>query len=750
MERPGPGPTRTPDDRPAPTDGTPSWRAGLAATSRDVRDALIGLFLTAMALRLAGVLVADVRLPGYTPLVVAAIVAVGDAWLRPVLRVLAGRLGAVAALLLGVGAQLALVWLAIWLVPGAVVRSVYGVVWTLVLVALITSTARWLLGVNDSSYLVADLLRRAESRRRRRGTYAAAGPNAPPGVVVVQVDGLPAPLLEHGIVSGTLPTLARWVRSGSHDTATYWARVPSTTPASQAALLHGTNEGIPAFRWYEKDTGRLVVTNRPADAATVEARVSDGRGLLADGGVSISNMFSGDAATTLMVMSRSGARGGLGPGGDFVRFFASPFVFVRVLLLTAGEMVKELWQGRQQRIRGIEPRIRRRGSYVALRAMTNVMLRDLNVALVAEHMMRGAPVIFVDFVDYDEIAHHAGVARPEAFDALAGVDRVLSTIERVSRAATREYRFVVLSDHGQSQGPTFRQLAGHSLEDAVTRLVGADAADRLVSTRDAEQWGPVNTLLSEVLGSTARTARWADRRPGTPDGSIVLGPKDDVPGAGGGAAERPALVVVGSGNLGLVWFPRLPGRVGVETLRDAHPALVPGLLAEPGVGFVVVESARGPLAVGVHGVHVLADGTVEGEDPLVPFGPRAAPDLLRVATAPNCPDLYVHSTVSSRALEVHAFEELVGCHGGLGGWQNLACLVHPADWPLDDDLLDRSVPGEALLYGADAVHRQLVRWLERAGTRRLTEARPDEARPDEVRAAAAAAMHRDDAGAVGT
>ncbi|MFN0282835.1 MAG: alkaline phosphatase family protein [Kineosporiaceae bacterium] len=725
--RGGPGPTTPAGPAAATTDDTRSWRSGLAASSRDARDAAVGLLPTAFAVWVADQLLDDLTLRrAWTPLAVAALVAVGDGFLRPVLRGLAGRLGAVAALGLGVAAQLALVRLAFAVLPGVVVHTLGAAAWTLVVVALVGASTRWLLGVNDSSYLVADLLRRAESRRRRRGasTEHADGRADTPGLVVVQVDGMPAPLLEHGIVSGTLPTLARWVRSGSHDAVEYWARVPSTTPASQAALLHGSSDGIPAFRWYEKGSGRLVVTNRPADATLVEARLSDGRGLLAGGGVSISNMFTGDAATSLMVMSRAGARGGLGPGGDYVRFFASPFVFVRALLLTLGEMLKELYQGRQQRIRGIEPRIRRSGAYVALRGVTNAMLRDLNVALVAEHMMRGAPVIMVDFVDYDEIAHHAGVARPEALDALAGIDRVLSTLERVAGAARREYRFVVLSDHGQSQGPTFRQLAGHTLEDAVGGLVGAGAGDRVVSTTDAESWGPVNALLSEVLGSTAATSRWASRRPGTPDGSVVLGPKDHVPATAPDGDERPALVVVGSGNLGLVWFPRLPGRVGVETLQEQFPALVPGLLAEPGVGFLVVDSTRGPLAVGRDGVHVLADSTVEGTDPLLPFGPRAAPDLLRVATAPNCPDLYVHSTVSPRALEVHAFEELVGCHGGLGGWQNRACLVHPADWPLDDDLVDRSVPGEAMLYGADVVHRQLVRWLERAGTRRPVRDRP--------------------------
>jgi hypothetical protein len=31
--------------------------------------------------------------------------------------------------------------------------------------------------------------------------------------------------------------------------------------------------------------------------------------------------------------------------------------------------------------------------------------------------------------------------------------------------------------------------------------------------------------------------------------------------------------------------------------------------------------------------------------------------------------------------EVAAFEELIGSHGGLGGWQTQASLVYPATWP---------------------------------------------------------------------
>jgi uncharacterized membrane protein YvlD (DUF360 family) len=692
-------------------------RRGWGATGRDVRDGVLGLVPTAVALLLASALLDGFDVgPWWNAVLVALTIGVLDVLARPALRILAGRVGAVAALLLGIAAQIALIELALYIVPGVSMTSIGAVLLTLLVVAIVVSIARWLVGVNDSTYLVADLVRRGRARARRNGTSEA--PAGAPGVVLVQIDGLPFPLLHFGITSGGLPTLARWVRSGSHEATSWWARVPSTTPASQAALLHGTNDGIPAFRWYEKDAGRLVVANRPADAALIESRISDGRGLLAGGGVGISNMFSGDAADALMVMSRSGRRGGLGPGRDYLRFFASPFVFFRALVRTVGEMVKEVYQGRQQRLRGIEPRIRRHGSYIALRGLTNVLLRDLNVALVAEHMMRGAPVIFVDFVDYDEIAHHAGVTRHEALDALAGVDRVLSVLAAVADAAPRPYRFVVLSDHGQSQGTTFLQLTGRTLEEAVRRHAGTEGTTA-ADTGDVEAWGPLNAMIADVLGASGTTARWARRRSG--EAGMVVGPQHRLEDAPAGDLE---IVVVGSGNLGLVWFPQLPGRAALEDLAARFPRLVPGLLGEPGVGFLVVDSARGPIALGRDGVHVLGDGVVEGVDPIAPFGPRAAADLLRVATARNAPDVYVHSELDPRTGDVHAFEELVGCHGGLGGWQNQAVLVHPADWSTDDDLLDRSVPGEALLYGADAVHRQLVRWLERSGARDLDGAAP--------------------------
>jgi hypothetical protein len=461
---------------------------------------------------------------------------------------------------------------------------------------------------------------------------------------------------------------------------------------------------VPAFRWYEKESGRLTVTNHPKDAAYVEHGMSDGTGLLAGGGVSIGNIFSGDAVHSLLTMS---AGRGHGPTREFAASYLRPFGFMRSLLLTLAEMVKELYQGHRQQSRGITPRIDRRTSYVALRGVTNVLLRDLNVRLLAEQMLSGTPVMYCDFTDYDEVAHHAGPTRPESVASLIGVDRALAMLERIAVAAPRPYELVVLSDHGQSQGATFRQRYGEPLEDVVRRLMSeardvepAPTGGTVAATDQHEEaWGPVGTLLHEVgagRGATATVSRRVTRQHAAPD--------RDGTDADAAVAE---LVVTGSGNLAFVYFPRHPRRLCREEIDDLYPGLVAGLASHDGVGFVVVDTdGRGPVALGARGAHFLDLQRVEGEDPLAPFGPEAAREVRRHAHLRHVGDIVVNSRIDVGTGEVAAFEELVGCHGGLGGWQSDAVLIHPSGW----------APPPAL-HGADMVHEQLVRWLEDLGQR---------------------------------
>ena len=123
-----------------------------------------------------------------------------------------------------------------------------------------------------------------------------------------------------------------------------------------------------------------------------------------------------------------------------------------------------------------------------------------------------------------------------------------------------------------------------------------------------------------------------------------------------------------SGNLGLISFPREPGRVTLEQIEEHHPRLVPALRDHPGIGFVLVRSER-PRRAGASARRDASTSTtdrVEGEDPLAPFGPNAADHLRRTDGFPHCPDIMVNSTYWAELEEVAAFEELVGSHGGHG------------------------------------------------------------------------------------
>jgi hypothetical protein len=280
--------------------------------------------------------------------------------------------------------------------------------------------------------------------------------------------------------------------------------------------------------------------------------------------------------------------------------------------------------------------------------------------------------------------------------SLKGIDRVLGTLEEFAANAPRPYQFVILSDHGQSQGATFKQRYGIGLEDLVRQLT-SDQTPVATSGED-EQSGRVKTFLAE-LGSEKGLIGRLSRR-------VLHGPAPQGPAPEQPRVTRPSLVVVASGNLGMVYFADLPGRQTVDEIEARHPHVLNGLVNHPGIGFVMVRSTDGPIVFGKDGVRYLDDGRVVGEDPLARFGPHAETDLRRHDNLPHVGDIVINSRLDAATDEVAAFEELVGCHGGLGGWQTRAVLVHPVDWPIEDTL-----------DGSDAVHRQLIRWLERAGLR---------------------------------
>jgi uncharacterized membrane protein YvlD (DUF360 family) len=673
-----------------------NWRRGRRQLAW---RAIVSFFVAAFALALTAFLLPGVRVDSVYALAVAVVVigALG-ALVRPVLLTIVAPISLAAMLITALAFQIG-VFLALEpFVPGYHLAEPFDAVFAAIVFAIINSFLSWLLSLDSDDSYYSMLVRRLLRRR------PDAKISKKPGFVIVQIDGLSHQVLMQQVQAGRVPVMSRWVNHGLMRLGSWTTLLPSQTSASQAGILFGNNDNIPAFRWYDKKEKTLFTSNRATDAEELEQRLihAGHKGMLSKDGASIGNLLSGGATRSYMTLStvRDPSKG-LGHSQSYLSFFLSPYGFSHAIVLGIAEAAKEIFQAYRARVAGIEPRVARGFPYPFLRAATNVVLRPLCTSLVIEEMLRGTSVIYVTYTDYDEIAHHSGPQRAESLDALDGIDHALGSLARAAEDAPRPYHFVILSDHGQTLGATFLQRYGKTLEEVIRQLLGgADSVEAAID--DLEQWRALNTFVSELshargTSTVTRTAlRTRERRRQRRKGTASVAPEP--------SPDLPDLVVCPSGNLSLVYFPDIDGRADIETLNARFPEMVEALASHPGVGLVLVRSAEhGALVIGQSGVRHLADGKIEGDDPLLAFGAEAEPALKRLDAMNNCGDLALISMFDPDTIQVAAFEELIGSHGGLGGPQTDALILYPSDWEVETEIV-----------GAEAVYTQLRTWMRHA------------------------------------
>jgi uncharacterized membrane protein YvlD (DUF360 family) len=497
-----------------------------------------------------------------------------------------------------------------------------------------------------------------------------------PGIVFLEIDGLGLPVLRRAMRDGSAPVLARWLAGDSHRLIEWETDLSSQTGASQAGILLGSNHDIPAFRWVDKASGQVIACSSPGACAAIEKRLSNGAGLLAGGGSSRGNLFSGGADEVILTVSRIDAERRANPG--YRAFFSNGFNVTRTLVLFVWEVVLEISAAVRAARRDVRPRGHRGGIYPFLRAAMCVGVRDLVAFAVLSDMMRGKPMVYATFASYDEVAHHSGLERADTLEALRKLDQQIGRLERARRYAPRPYLFVVLSDHGQTQGATFLQRNGYGLEDLVRGAL--DDATVVPMAGGDEHDTVVGQALQEATGVSA----------------LARGDRGET-----GPIEAGKAVVLGSGNLGLVYLTDVAHRLTREEIDARHPRLLAALRAHPSIGFVMVHSREvGPVVLGAAGERELRSGIVTGEDPLTAFPPGSPRHLQRTDGFSNAPDILVNSFYDSELDEGCAFEELISFHGGLGGSQTRPFIMAP---------MELSLPEEPIV-GAEAVHHLFVDW----------------------------------------
>ena len=484
----------------------------------------------------------------------------------------------------GIGALLLnalLVWLTSKLVPGASVEGLWALILTPIGLAAINVILASLLTNNDDAWYYRNILSREVKKVGGLQTDKV-------GTIFLEIDGLAESVLRKAISKGYLPTLASWLERGTHNITSWETDLSSQTGASQAGILHGHNQDLPAFRWVEKEhDNRIMVSTGLSDAPEIESRISDGQGLLAKNGASRTNLFSGDAEDNIFTYSRLGEMKRF-YSKSWLFFYSNPSNFPRIIALFFWDVLDEFFGLVRQRILNVKPRLRKGLCiYYLTRAAANVFLRETTTDTLVGDLIAGrADVAYATYVAYDEIAHHNGIADSASFRAL----------------------------------------------------------------------------------------------------------KHATP------AEGAQVIVLSSGNLGLIYLTDWRERVSYEGISGTVPLLIPGLVSQEWIGFVMVRSqAHGPIVFGAKGAHFLRDDRCEGESPLVSFGPRAADHLRRTDGFRYAPDILVNSIYDTDSDEVAAFEELIGSHGGLSGTQCHPFVMHPAEWDL----------AQTDIVGAEQLHELL-------------------------------------------
>ena len=534
----------------------------------------------------------------------------------------------------------------------------WGVILAPLAMALLTTILSTLVTIEDTSSYYRSVLR--DATKKRKGDIKKY-----PGVIIIEIDGLAYDVLCEAIDKGYMPTVKSMLDNKSHTLRMWETDLSSQTGASQAGILHGNNEDITAFRWVEKENDNQIMECSGAiKVKTLEERISNGDGLLVDNGASRSNLFSGDTDNVIFTFSKITDLQKLYNKAWF-SIFSNSSNFARIVLLFFAEMILEIISQIMYRALNIQPRIRRKLSYIPTRAGTNVFMREINTGtLIGDMMIGDIDVAYSTYLGYDEIAHHSGVRGRDAGFSLKGMDKQIARLIYGNKYSPRDYEFVIQSDHGQTNGATFKQRYGESFEDFIKSLLPQDIAMYAKMSSNEEHYAETFVPFSKQIDSIKNRSREEEKK----------------------ELSDSEVIVLASGNLAMIYLTQWRHRLTYEEIDELFPELISEIVKNEYIGFILVRSSeRGDLAIGKNGTYYLDTNEIEGENPLEGFGDNIVQHLKRNSSFKYSPDILVNSFYDSENDEVCAFEELVGSHGGAGGSQSKPFILYPSGWKVPDE-----------------------------------------------------------------
>jgi endonuclease/exonuclease/phosphatase family metal-dependent hydrolase len=245
-----------------------------------------------------------------------------------------------------------------------------------------------------------------------------------------------------------------------------------------AELLYGVKCAVPAFSFYDRAEKSVVRMFEPHFARVMDRRLlAEGRPLLA-GGSAYAGIYTGGAEETHFCASTMGldeffkARY---PLRLFLIAMVSIYSWVRVGMLLIIEFLLALFDCMRGMIAGQD--LWNEIKFIPSRVGVSILMRELATIGAKIDVARGMPVIYVDFIGYDEQSHRRGPSSRFARWSLKGIDDAIGRIWRAARrSAQREYDVWIFSDHGSEDVLSYAIENGRTVQEAVSQVFDGTAA----------------------------------------------------------------------------------------------------------------------------------------------------------------------------------------------------------------------------------------------------------------------------------
>jgi hypothetical protein len=450
--------------------------------------------------------------------------------------------------------------------------------------------------------------------------------------LIVQIDGLSRGILDRALAGDSMRNTRRLLATGQLERHDLAVGLPSSTPAFQASIMYGVRPDIPGFHFYDKREGLELHFPEHGVADLVERRIAAGRAGILEGGACYGCVFTGGAPDSLWTYARLKrlTRAASGLRRTALSLLLIGWVALKCVGLTlltlaraVGRTASALPAGRRQLRRAVEA--------LAIDIGVSIWARQLFTLLVSADLYRGVPAVYVNFLDYDVIAHAFGPADRLAFRALRRVDRSIQQLARVVRRLPEMgYDLYILSDHGQAPTRPFRRLTrGVSIDRVVRDALGLDG--------------------------------------------------DEVK-------------VIAAGPNAFVYFTDRPEPLSAAEIESRHPGVLAQLSRHPGIGLVLARGVAGPLCWH-RGHRVPLDGRPDPavRDPFARRADRAlvVAGLRDLVAMPSAGDIVLYGTGAPGG-HVSFIDEL-GAHAGPSEEELHTFILHPPSVRLPGEPLTHPV-----------------------------------------------------------